>query len=377
MAKKQQQAQQQYFNPFDITLNPANPRTITDRGFGDLVRSVITFPEMMAIRGIAVDAHLMAIGGNMRTLSIRHILTMPELELEGILAGIDDNDRRLYLVGFWNNIRQKQAIPTSWLADASGLTDAQIREFIIKDNLPFGQWDAEGLANEWNTEELTEWGLDMPKTFGVQPEGEDEEEAELKAWVPDCLFPSNNPMEVPTLDPEWQADFITTPVTLWGKDKRTKKLDGGTILFYVDDYRFTALWDDPGAILRTGCAAIAEPNLSLYDTMPISYGLHLIYKKRWLSRWLQLSGIKIFVDLNVSVKFAQYNLLGVPDGWNAFCTRGYTDRITDLKEEIKIAQQVSGKDQPNLVVYGGGGKVQEVVAKHNLTYIETFRNFDS
>jgi hypothetical protein len=122
----------------------------------------------------------------------------------------------------------------------------------------------------------------------------------------------------------------------------------------------------------SGVQALVEPNLSLFDTTPVAYGLQQIYKKRWISRYFQECGIKVYADLNVSRKFQEYNKLGIPEGYNAFFTRGYADRISTLEEEIEIARQISGLDNPNLIVYGGGAKVHEVCAKHNLVYVEQY-----
>lgn len=356
----------------DIVLNLSNPRYIREARFLPLVKSVAQFPLMLKKRGCVVDASKMLLAGNMRWRAILHIIDMPEAELKAMVTDGDPTKKQATLE-LWTQVRAQRAVPSDWIVDGSDMTPEEAARFIIVDNVGFGQWNWDILGNEWETEKLTEWGLEIPGFDGPPRE----EEAEHRPWVPDCLFPSNNTYEIPTLNPDMQAGFITNPVTLWGVDKRTRKIDGGTILFYVDDYRFTALWDDPAAIQHTGCAAIVEPNLSLYDTMPVSYGLHLIFKKRWLSRWLQEVGVKVFVDLNVSVKFEKYNLLGVPEGWNAFCTRGYTDRIKYLEREITLAREVSGLKDPNMIVYGGGQNIREVVAKNNLTYLETFRNFDS
>lgn len=318
--------------------NPANPRTIKDDKFHKLVQSVKSFPEMLKLRPIVVNDQYEVLGGNMR-----------------LRACIEAGMKEVTIIR------------------ASELTEDQQRRFIISDNNNFGSWDYDALANEWDAEELQEWGVDLPIYGGAEiPENENIK----NAWIPDCIFPSNNVYEIPTLDMDGQADAIYNPVVLWGVDKRTRKIDGSTIFFYVDDYRFEAIWSNPAQVYETGCAVVCEPNVSMYDTTPVSYGLHLIYKKRWIARYLQTLGIKTLVDLNVSAKFAEYNLLGVPDGWNAFATRGYTERLFYLEDEIRLAQKISGKENPFMVVYGGGNKVREIVAKYNLIYIEQVRGFD-
>lgn len=142
--------------------------------------------------------------------------------------------------------------------------------------------------------------------------------------------------------------------------------------FYVDDYRFEAIWKNPIKVLESGVIAVVEPNLSLFDTTPIAYGLQQIYKKRWIARYWQECGIKVYADLNVSQKFIEYNKLGIPQGYNAFATRGYDDRADVLERELQVAREISGKDNPNMLVYGGGSKVKELCAKHSLIYVEQF-----
>lgn len=164
--------------------------------------------------------------------------------------------------------------------------------------------------------------------------------------------------------------MISNPVKPYGADSRDKK-GIGTYHFYVDDYRFEAIWNNPNKIINSDCLSIIEPNLSLFNTTPVSFGLHLIFKKRWISRYLQSENIRIFVDLNVNSKFAEYNLLGVPDGWISFATRGYADRLQDLEFEYNLAVKKSGGN-PIFVIYGGGKKVQDFSAEHNCIYIEQF-----
>ena len=110
-----------------LKLNPANPRTIKDDKFAQLVRSVRDFPQMLEIRPIVVNAKMEVLGGNMRLRAC-------------IEAGLTE-------------------VP---IIRAENLTDDQQREFIIKDNVGFGEWDWEALSNEWDAEELADWGLDVP-----------------------------------------------------------------------------------------------------------------------------------------------------------------------------------------------------------------------
>ena len=111
----------------DIKLNPNNPRLIKDDKFAKLVKSIKEFPEMLNIRHIVVNKDMIILGGNMRFKACK------EAGLKEIPVIIADN-----------------------------LTEEQEREFLIKDNTSGGEWDFEMLANEWDAEQLEEWGLDIP-----------------------------------------------------------------------------------------------------------------------------------------------------------------------------------------------------------------------
>ncbi len=114
-------------NLSEIKSNPNNPRIIKDDKFHKLVESIKNFPRMLEIRPIVVNKDMIVLGGNMRLKACKE-------------AGI-------------------KKVPVIFADD---LTEDQQREFIIKDNVGFGEWDWAMLANEWNTDELTEWGLDIP-----------------------------------------------------------------------------------------------------------------------------------------------------------------------------------------------------------------------
>ena len=111
-----------------VKPNQDNPRLIKDDKFKKLVQSIIDFPEMLAIRPIVVNKDMIVLGGNMRLKAC-------------IEAGLKE-------------------VP---IIIADNLTDEQQREFLIKDNVSGGEWNWEVLANEWNSEELEAWGLDLPE----------------------------------------------------------------------------------------------------------------------------------------------------------------------------------------------------------------------
>lgn len=186
----------------------------------------------------------------------------------------------------------------------------------------------------------------------------------------DILFPSDNLYDIPCLRLDRQAGHLELPFVPYGTGRRNKRV--ATLHFYVDDYRFNALWKNPAKIFDNNPAAAVECNYSLFDTTPLSFGLQFIYQKRWMARYWQENGIRIYVDLNVSSKFFDYNRMGVPDGWDAFATRGALGGLELLKAKFNQARQISGLDSPNLIVYGGGKEVHEFCCQHSLLYVHDY-----
>jgi len=119
-----------------IKPNEENPRFITDSKFKKLVKSIKDFPEMLEARPLVIDEDNVVLGGNMRLKALK-------------AAGVFE-------------------VPVKRVL---GWTEQQKKEFIIKDNLGYGEWDWELVANIWEIEELAEWGLDVPQ-FGVEDLGD-------------------------------------------------------------------------------------------------------------------------------------------------------------------------------------------------------------
>ena len=129
--------------------NPDNPRIIKNDKFKKLVKSIQEFPEMLKLRPIVVDEDMMVLGGNMRLKASKD-------------AGLKE----------------------VWIEVAEGLTEEQKKEFIVKDNVGFGEWEWDMLANEWDSVQLAEWGLDVWENLDdKEPEAgliEDDEIPEVK-----------------------------------------------------------------------------------------------------------------------------------------------------------------------------------------------------
>ena len=110
----------------DIKPNAINPRLIRDKNFEDLKKSIKDFPQMLSLREIVVDENNIILGGNMRYKALK-------------------------------DLKSKDAYVIQW----SGLTEEQKKEFIIKDNANYGNWDWDVLANIFNEEDLKRYGLNI------------------------------------------------------------------------------------------------------------------------------------------------------------------------------------------------------------------------
>jgi len=211
---------------------------------------------------------------------------------------------------------------------------------------------------------------ELPEQDEESPESSDNTDF-YNSMLKDCIYESDNEFEIPNLLIEKQAGKLVLPFAGWGADSRTRT-GIATYHFYVDDYRFEAIWKNPVKVLSSGIIAVVEPNTSIFEATPIAYGLHQIYKKRWISRYFQECGILIYADLNVPTKFMKYNRMGIPAGYNAFFTRGYKDRLEYLKVEFELAKEISGLQSPNLLVYGGGDLIRKFCVENSLVYVEQF-----
>ena len=112
----------------EIKSNPNNPRVIKDHKFEKLKKSISEFPKMMELRPMVINEDNIVLGGNMRLKALKDL-------------------------GY-------KEVPEEWVKRASDLTEEETRRFIIADNVGFGEHDWEMLANEWDNEELEDWGLD-------------------------------------------------------------------------------------------------------------------------------------------------------------------------------------------------------------------------
>jgi hypothetical protein len=145
-----------------VAMNDNNPRSITDTKFAKLVNNVLSFPKMLELRPIVVSDEMKALGGNMRLRALQHIAELQPAELDNVLATIPDyakssDGEREAVAQYWHEWLKQ---PTAPVVYAATLTAQEQRRFIILDNVGFGDWDWDELANNWDGEELGDWGLD-------------------------------------------------------------------------------------------------------------------------------------------------------------------------------------------------------------------------
>lgn len=190
--------------------------------------------------------------------------------------------------------------------------------------------------------------------------------------VPDALFASDNEYDIPMLQLSHQADFIDVPALAWGGQRGRKgKTNVGTYHFYTTDSHIEPLWKNPSHIVNTVVKVCTEINFTIYPQTPKAIAFWHTYRKRWIARYLQSYGIKIMVDLNVTETFAEINMLGVPDGWRAYSTRGYSMYVTDgtLDRQVELARKKAGTNDIIMMVVGGAKTVENWCKANGFVWI--------
>ena len=132
----------------DIKPNPNNPRVLRDEKFQKLKQSITEFPKMLSLRPMVIDENNVVLGGNMRLRALQEL-------------GFTDIDE-------------------AWVKRSSDLTEDEKKRFIIADNVAFGEWDWDKLANDWDVVDLEAWGMEIPFYDEEVKEEQSKEEEEFK-----------------------------------------------------------------------------------------------------------------------------------------------------------------------------------------------------
>lgn len=151
-----------------IKINNENPRSITTDKFNKLVNSILVFPKMMGIRPIVIDNKMVAIGGNMRLQALKYIAKMSIDDITMRLSMLADFTKKSQgeqqkNIEYWYDWIKNSTIEVIF---ANELTEEERKQFVIKDNVSFGDFDWDKLANNYDEDELEDWGMDVWNTSG-------------------------------------------------------------------------------------------------------------------------------------------------------------------------------------------------------------------
>lgn len=142
-----------------IRQNSNNPRTISEDKFRKLVQSLKNFPQMMELRPIVIDENGIIQGGNMRF-------------------------RALIELGYTE-------VPDSWVKSGKDLTPELWKEFVIKDNLGYGEWDLDVLSKNWDVNQLMDWGMDMPSDWKIEEPETSEDDYQIPKEIETDILPGD------------------------------------------------------------------------------------------------------------------------------------------------------------------------------------------
>lgn len=188
-----------------VKPNPTNPRVIKDDRFKRLVESITAFPKMLEIRPIVVNHEMIILGGNMRLRAC-----------------------------------QEAGLKTIPIIKADDLTEEQQKQFIIKDNVGFGEWDWNALANEWDDKSLSEWGLSEMKYWTPQDGADEKDEmSNVKAgkhtddYAFDYVMGDVKKFEIFVTKDEYESFMVGLNKL---KDDLSKDNNSDAIIQYITDY---------------------------------------------------------------------------------------------------------------------------------------------
>lgn len=156
-----------------VKVNADNPRTISGEKFQKLINSILVFPKMMELRPVVINSQLVALGGNMRTNALNFIAKMQPSDIASRLEQLRDYQKltsgeKDALKKYWGAWVKK---PTVHAVKADTLSPTEQQQFIVKDNVSFGAWDFDALANKFDERDLGDWGMDIwqPTEFVSSP----------------------------------------------------------------------------------------------------------------------------------------------------------------------------------------------------------------
>lgn len=358
---------------------PKNPRIIRNDEYDALKHAL---KEFGMVQPLVVNKKNEVIGGNQRLHAMRDIGIN---ETEVVVVKLPPKkEMALNLAlnkihGEWNMPALQQVMQELEKSDLdlAGFSDAEVKAMLS--SIDVSDTTLHQLTKDLKTSvEDVEAGI-APPTLSAQdygggfiPDGQIYVPTGPEAGgqgIPDALFPTDNEYGIPLLREDMQATLVQAPVMVYEATHHVKM--AGTWLFYCYDLQFDKIWKSPDKLLDSGAYACGEVNASCYDQTPLAVVLYNTYRKRWISRYWQERGIRILVDINTGEKWREANMIGVPKGWSAFCTRGYKEEIANgkLQRDYDFCKTWAGKD-PLFLVYGGGKQAVALCKERGWLYVE-------
>lgn len=188
----------QYIGLDKIRSNPKNPRTIKKHQLEKLMKSISDFPKMLELRPLVVDENMVVLGGNMRLKALKELKyeSVPYIKIEG-------------------------------------LSEEQKEQFIIKDNVNYGDWDWDVLSTDWNLTSMDGWGLDVP-SWVLDDDAEPEIDRDVLNEAMDAYINAQVKRIVLFFDNEEYNDIIKK--LKWLSDKNNLDSNTAVLKFLLDFY---------------------------------------------------------------------------------------------------------------------------------------------
>lgn len=370
----------QIVNINQVRGNKNNPRVIKDERFKKLVESIKFFPEMLWKRCLVVESNekgFTVLGGNQRLRAINEIFKMPRHELAEQVAGVNNEKT---ILAFYDSKQIPITLCDDWTLE-------QKREFIVRDNIDFGQWDMDKLSTEYEMEELEDWGLEP---LGKETESKDifnevdkKFENDIHSYNPDVKFDKEiGDYDIPklltdkiyrfdsrTISTHISTNPIKTDLHLWivGSSKIPESMKNIIIGFYTDDYRFEKCYNDPSNFVKQikdlNILACCMPNFSMYAQWARAVRIYNLYRSFWVGRYFQECGIDIIPDLQLNKE--DYGIVKsiYPTNINSVSIQFHTSKKDKnfIIEKIDLLKDICEYIKPeSLMVYTDSAFMREI-----------------
>ena len=385
----------------DLTPDEFNINAATQRGRAMIKRSI---SELGAGRSILVDKKGNIIAGNTTTknareLGFENVVVVPtdgktliavqrtDLDLdddpEGTARQLALADNRTSEISYnpdkllLDTMLQTQSIDTSWMWDEGETTAIHDETQLLLEQIQDEERETDAIKND------PDRSLEEPFDNDLQDEYEPElSHSERVHTIWRCPEPgwALDRYDIPMLLDTQQGTIedIKAGTHVWGQRARTQE-HPGTVFHYVSDYRFSGQWSKPDALPATLCSSFGEVNFSTADGQPEAMVLWDTYRKRWLSRYWQAWGMRVFVDCYITKRWEEQTFYGVPKTWRSFCAR-YVEKTpagNEVGPEGVMSQFLLARDHTGVkymsdllcVVVGGTDKAQEFCKEQGFVHI--------